>query len=113
MARVEIWKDGKLVLRQGMNPTGRNTGWWVRLAPHARVRLRIGELASLGQYEIRILESGPNAPDPPEFMALPPSPGPSDSAQSRGTWPRRNWSPRHVHMCCMRPIRPSLLQRVR
>ena len=72
MARVEIWKDDKLLLRKGLDSSGGNAGWWLRLAPHARVHLRVGESACVDEYEVRVLESGPNTPDPPEMQPASP-----------------------------------------
>ena len=70
MVYVEISREGKPVLRRSLDPAGSNVGWSVRLTPHAEVRLRVGESSRLGDYEVRILESGleelalsdPNAP---------------------------------------------------
>ena len=63
MEYVEITREGEPVLRRTLDPAGRNAGWWVHLAPHAKVRLRVGESSRLGEYEVRILESGPEGLD--------------------------------------------------
>ena len=71
MAYVEILEDGEPILRQELDPAGTDAGWWLRLAPHARVHLSIGGAANVGGYEVRIQESGPSGLD--EAESTPPA----------------------------------------
>ena len=57
MAYVEVIKDGRVVTRREMDETkARGRGYLVRVGKDLQVRLRVGESAKLGKYDVRVCE---------------------------------------------------------
>ena len=56
MAYVEVSKDGTVVARQAVAPDRARSGCEVRLEPGGQVRLKVGQSAVVGDYEVRVVD---------------------------------------------------------
>ena len=78
MAYIEVCKHGKLVARKPVSDQTAREGCVVRLGAGQEIRLSLGERASVGEHEVRVVAD--DVPDaaplaPPGRSATPPGPG--------------------------------------
>jgi Tol biopolymer transport system component len=59
MTYIEVWKNGKLLTRRGVDSQKAQTGFRVRLGSAGEVRVALGQPETLGDYEVRVFEGEP------------------------------------------------------
>jgi len=72
MAYVEVWQSGRLLTRRLVNDEKARNGCRVRLGSAGNVRVAIGQIETLGEFEVRMFDG-----------ELPPAPQPNAETASR------------------------------